>query len=241
MTGAVREARVDQPEMTLKLLGGFAFEIDERQQQMGPALQRLLAFLAVHPWPSRYVIAGMLWPDHHDEAALAALRTAVWRLQHRAPGALDVAARTLALSSSVWVDRNECLAWAQRVLHDPTAVTNNELEPPATDAELLPGWYDDWLEPERQRLHQVHVHALETAAHEQLRRGRPGQALATAFAALSIDPLRESTHRQIVRIHLAEGNIDAALRQYRACLEALSTELGVRPSAALAELVNAYL
>lgn len=227
--------------MTLKLLGAFAFEVEERRQQLGPALQRLLAFLAVHPWPSRYVIAGMLWPDHSDEAALAALRTAVWRLQHQAPGALEAAARTLSLSPRVRVDHNQCLAWAQRVLHDPTTVEDDQLDPPTTRAELLPGWYDEWLEPERQRLHQLHVHALETAAAEQLRRGRPGRALVTAFAALSLDPLRESIHRQLVRIHLAEGNIDAALRQYRSCRDALAIELGVDPSPALAELLTPYL
>jgi DNA-binding SARP family transcriptional activator len=226
--------------MTLQLLGRFAFAADGRPRELGPALQRLLAFLAVHPWPSRYVIASMLWPDHREDAALAALRTAVWRLQRQAPQALDVGLHTLALSDRVRVDLHECLSWSHRLLRDPSDVPDRDLASPSSTAELLPGWYDEWLEPERQRLHQLHVHALETAAEEQLRRGRPGQALATAFAALCADPLRESAHRLLVRIHLAEGNVDAALRQYDACRDALSRELAVPPSPALDDLVVAY-
>lgn len=227
--------------MTLQLLGTFAFAADGQTRQVGPALQRLLAFLAVHSWPSRHVIASMLWPDHPEDAALAALRTTVWRLQHHTPQVLDVGVHTLALSRHVRVDLHECLAWSHRVLRQADLVPDHELEPPSPTADLLPGWFDDWLEPERQRLHQLHLHALETAAEEQLRRGAPGPALATAFTALCADPLRESAHRLVVRIHLAEGNVDAALRQYSACRDALSRELGVQPSAALVDLVVPYL
>ena len=226
--------------VTLQLLDRFCFSVDGGARQLGPTLERLLAFLAVHSWPSRYVIAGVLWPDRHDDAALAALRTAVWRLQRQAPGAVNAGARTLALSPGVRVDLHDYVTWAQRVLHDPTTIGDDDLEPPS-GTDLLPGWYDEWLESERQRLHQLRVHALETAADEHLARDRPGQALATAFAALRTDPLRESTHRLVVRIHLAEGNISAALQQYRACQQLLDVEVGVAPSAALAELVAPYL
>lgn len=226
--------------VTLHLLDGFHCVVDGRPRQLGPSLQRLLAFLAVHTWPSRYVIAGMLWPDRRDDAALAALRTAVWRLQHQAPGAVDAGTHTLALSPGVRIDLHDCVTWAHRVLRDPSMLTDDALEPPP-GTELLPGWYDEWLEPERQRLHQLRVHALETAAAEHLARGRPGPALAAAFTALRTDPLRESAHRLVVRIHLAEGNVDAALHQYGACRHALRTELGVQPSTALVELVAPYL
>jgi DNA-binding SARP family transcriptional activator len=229
------------PAVDLCLLDRFGCTVDGGARQLGPTLARVLAFLAIHPWPSRYVIAGMLWPDRHDESALAALRTAVWRLQQQAPGAVNVKARTLTLAPDVRVDLHEYLAWAQRVLRDPAALADADLEPPAAGSELLPGWYDDWLEPERQRLQQLRVHAMETVAAEHLGRGRPGQALMAAFTALQADPLRESTHRLVVRIHLAEGNVGAALHQYGACRHLLETEVGVAPSAALAELVAPYL
>jgi DNA-binding SARP family transcriptional activator len=99
--------------MTLHLLDEFDLAVDGRSRRLGPALERLLAFLAVHPWPSRYVIAHMLWQDRSDDGALAALRTALWRLQQQAPGAVEAGARTLALTSRLHVDLHEFLAWAQ--------------------------------------------------------------------------------------------------------------------------------
>lgn len=230
-----------EPAASLQLLGQFRFTFGGRTLTLGPSLQRLLAFLAVRPWPSRYVIAGLLWPDQRDESALAALRTTVWRVQHQAPGVLEVGPRTLALSSRTRVDLAECVGWAHAVLRDPAVIADADLSPPGVTAELLPGWPDEWLEPERHRLHQLYVHALEAAAGEQLARGRPGQALNTALTALPTDPLRESTHRLVICIHLAEGNVDAALQQYRDCRQLLDTELGVAPSPALASLVAPYL
>jgi DNA-binding SARP family transcriptional activator len=226
--------------VTLHLLDRFYCAVDGRPRQLGPSLQRLLAFLAVRPWPSRYVIAGLLWPDRPDDAALAALRTAVWRLQQQAPGVVDAGPHTLALAPGVRTDLAAAVTWAHRVLRDPTTLTDDALEPPP-GSELLPGWYDDWLEPERQRFHLLRVHALETTAAVFLARDRPGPALAAAFTALRTDPLRESAHRLVVRIHIAEGNVEAALHQYGTCRQVLDTELGVAPSRALIELVAPYL
>ena len=227
--------------LAITLLGGFHLVAGARDVRLGPQLARLLAFLAIHEWPSRYVIAGLLWPERSDEAALAALRTTVWRLQRQAPGALLADPRTLRLAPAVRVDLREYVDWAHRVLRAPDRLTDAELVIPAVGTELLPGWYDDWLEPERQRLHQLRVHALETVAVEQLTRARPGLAMVAALAALRSDPLRESTHRLLVRIHLTEGNVDAALHQFDSCRRLLQTEVGVRPSPELVELVAPFL
>jgi DNA-binding SARP family transcriptional activator len=235
------EPTINKPTINLCLLDDFHLTVEVRPRKLGPVLERLLALLAVHNWSSRYVIARMLWQDHSDDAALAALRTAVWRLQQQAPGAVKAGVRTLALTSRVHVDLHEFITWAQRVLRDPGSLTEDELEPPTAGAELLPGWYDEWLEPERQRLHQLRVHALETLAGEYLERGRPSHALVAAFTVLNMDLLRESAHRLVVRIHLAEGNVGAALRQYAACAEVLQTEVGVSPSTQMAELIAPYL
>lgn len=228
------------PPLELKLLDEFRLARHGQHIPLGPQLERLLAFLAVHEWPSRYVIANALWPDHPDDAALAALRTAVWRLQHAALGALQAAPRTLRLDPAVHVDLHECTAWAQAVLRAPQSLDDITLPGPDTDGELLPGWDADWLEPERQRLHQLRVHALETAAAEQLARGHTDRAALTALAALRSDPLRESTHRLLVRIHLADTNIGAALAQYDACRRVLQAELGIAPGPELTALVAPY-
>ena len=77
--------------------------------------------------------------------------------------------------------------------------------------ELLPDWDDDWLEDERERLGQLHLHMLEAQADRLAADDRFGLALDVALAALRIDPFRESAHRTVIRIHLAEGNLGAGL------------------------------
>ena len=79
---------------------------------------------------------------------------------------------------------------------------------------LLPGWYDDWVVLERERLRQLQLHALDRLAAALLAAEEPGRALDAALVAVQADPLRESAHRIVVRIHLREGNALEALRAY---------------------------
>jgi DNA-binding SARP family transcriptional activator len=58
-----------------------------------------------------------------------------------------------------------------------------------------------------------------------------------AYAAVRDEPLRESAHRAVVRVHLAEGNLVEALRAYRSFRDALDRELGVRPTRQMEELM----
>ncbi len=46
---------------------------------------------------------------------------------------------------------------------------------------------------------------------------------------LALDPLREDVHRLLMRLHARAGRRNAALRQYRACADALGRDLGVAP------------
>jgi DNA-binding SARP family transcriptional activator len=44
------------------------------------------------------------------------------------------------------------------------------------------------------------------------------------------EPLRESAHRAVVSVHLAEHNVVEAVRHYRAFRKLLGEELGMEPS-----------
>jgi DNA-binding SARP family transcriptional activator len=103
--------------------------------------------------------------------------------------------------------------------------------------ELLPGWYDDWVLIARERLRQLRLHALEVLADKLAHVGRYGEALQAAYAAVDTEPLRESAHRAVVRVHLAEGNTAEAVRAYQAFRDMLTDELGVAPSNQMDELL----
>jgi hypothetical protein len=56
--------------------------------------------------------------------------------------------------------------------------------------DLLPGWYDDCVLLERERVRQLHMHALEALAEKLAAAGRYGEAVPAAYAAVVAEPLR---------------------------------------------------
>jgi DNA-binding SARP family transcriptional activator len=116
----------------------------------------------------------------------------------------------------------------------------DDLEVPdaGLQGELLPGWYDDWVLLERERLRQLRLHALEELAARLTAAGRYGDALQAAYGAVRTEPLRESALRTVVRVHVAEGNIAEALRAYERFRTLIADELGVPPTPQLVRLVQ---
>jgi DNA-binding SARP family transcriptional activator len=134
-------------------------------------------------------------------------------VQKRAPGVIDATGRQLALHKDVDVDLRAVEALAQSVLDGHGSVDAHDL---ADD--LLPDWYDDdWVMLERERFRQLRLLALEALYEHHFRAGRLGKALEAALVSLSGEPLRETTHRALIRVHLATGNTADALRQYALC------------------------
>jgi DNA-binding SARP family transcriptional activator len=107
--------------------------------------------------------------------------------------------------------------------------------------ELLPGWYDDWVIYERERLQQIRLRALELAARRALRDRDPATALQAARAATVIEPLDEEPHAVMIRAHLMSGNPSGALRAFRDFRRQLAEELGIGPSPAIVELLRPLL
>lgn len=104
--------------------------------------------------------------------------------------------------------------------------------------ELLPEWEDEWLVPERERLRQLRLHALDEDAHRLAAQEHYGAAVDVALAAVCMDPLRESAHRTLIAVHLAEGNLAEADRALQRCRRTLLAELGVDASPVTRELVE---
>src|SRR5262249_31323735 len=55
-------------------------------------------------------------------------------------------------------------------------------------------------------------------------------AIAAARRILASDPLREHVHRKLIALYLANDEPGVALKQYRACAQALHSELRVEPA-----------
>jgi DNA-binding SARP family transcriptional activator len=228
------------PTTYVSLLDGFALRLEARRclaEDMPRGLQRLVAYLCLSRSTTRSVAVGRLWPDVPEARAHADLRSALWRLQKVVPGLVTATRENVSLSESVQVDVRELVAWARQAMNPATPV--DEVLPgyEAMAGELLPGWYDDWVLLERERLRQLWLHALEALAEKLTAAGRFGEATQAAYGAVSVEPLRESAHRTLVRAHLAEGNLAEAVRVFESFRTLLSEELGVPPSSSMQQLV----
>jgi DNA-binding SARP family transcriptional activator len=148
----------------------------------------------------------------------------------------------IGLASGVTVDLRGAAALARRLLDRSQGCSEDDLGAGAwlgLSDDLLPTWYDDdWVLVERERYHQLRLHALEALCERLTATGRYGEAVDAGLAAVTAEPLRESAHRMLIKAHLAEGNHGEAERQYQLCRGLLHDELGVEPSAALRELVT---
>lgn len=220
------------------LLGGFRMVRGQNQQvEVRASAQRLIALLALRSPVARTQIAGTLWPEVDEQRAYGSLRTCVWQLRRYCPELLCSHRGNLKLSDAVQVDTIGFESYAHRILGEPYKMSFADLTREITWRELLPDWYDEWVLLERERYRQVQLHVLEATGEELLRRREPGYALSAALAAIQAEPLRESAHRLLIRIHISEGNACEAIRHYKWYRRTLRDELGVSPTEQLKNLV----
>src|SRR5437773_408234 len=215
--------------MRLCLFGALALSRGGHEVFLQLSAQRLTALVAMRTVVRRVEAAGILWPDVSDARATARLRTTRWRLRRSGLDVLAAVNGQLLVHPGVEVDYRDWMALAVQIIDRPESVTEVNLAALRPRGELLPGWYDDWILLERERVRQLQLHVLETAAEQLLLQGRPAAALEFALSALGMEQTRESAHRLAIRVHLAEGNIGEAWRQFQLCERVLDTELGVRP------------
>ena len=208
--------------------------------------QRLLAFLAVRGGAHRVAAAEQLWPGSSAGRAAANLRSALWRGRRVAETTvIECAGPQLRLSPAVCVDLHDVQRQAAQILEEslpPAAGCSCDALVETLSRELLPAWTEEeWLVFERERWDQVRLHALEDLAHQLLSAEQYLGALKTALAGVAIEPIRETAHRIVIEVHLAEGNTASALRHYQRYRALLQRELGVAPSRRMSALVNVLL
>jgi DNA-binding SARP family transcriptional activator len=204
-----------------------------------PIVARLLAFLALRRDPTpRQLAADVLWGEEAGARSTACLRSALWRAGRVDVPLITKQASDLSIASGVCIDMQQARFFATALARhgaspDPAAVVR------LLTTDLLPHWDDDWLLLERERFRMVRLHALEIAAVRLAERSDYLDALDVGIFAVAADPLRESAHRAVIRVHLMEGNYADALSQFNVYDEIARKELGVEPSPQIRRLVSA--
>jgi DNA-binding SARP family transcriptional activator len=232
-------------EVRCALLGGFDISCGQEKINLPLGAQRLLGFLALQDRRVHRVMAAeQLWPNCVSARASANLRSALWQVRRGVGAAvIECGGSQLRLSPAVQVDQRSALADAHAITNSrggsaPDLLNRHAEIIKALSQELLPDWSEDWLMLEREGWDQVRLHALETFARQLMSSERYVPALEAALRAVSIEPIRESAHRTLIEIHLAEGNSACAVKHYQRYRGMLYRELGVAPSRLMARLIE---
>src|SRR3954469_22943413 len=101
-----------------------------------------------------------------------------------APGLIQVSGDTLSLAEGVRVDVRELAVWAERVSDPRMPIEEISASDVRLSGELFPGWDDDWVLLDRERLRQLRMHALEALADRLAMAHRYGEAVQAAYWAV---------------------------------------------------------
>jgi DNA-binding SARP family transcriptional activator len=219
--------------LQLTLMGGFVLRRGDQEIKVAVGGQRLITLLALrNRRMGRLTVARTLWPDYPGGRSAAILRTALWRVNQAGGQPIRATPSALSLEVGVEVDVHHLVAFARRLT--PTGAASRDADLSSLSVadlacDLLPGWYDDWVQDEREGLLRTRLYALENLARKLSASGRHADAIQAALAAIRLEPLRESAHQTLIELHLAEGNRSEAWRQFQRCRRLLWEELGVDP------------
>ena len=179
---------------SVNLLGAFDVVGPHARVEVPPAAARVVAYLAIQGHPiRRTIVAATIWPDVEEGRARANLRSTVFRLGGLAP-VLDATATSLGIASGVTVDIHDLQA---HVMAARQGEQRGEWPRAGFDLELLPGWSEEWIELERERVRQLELHLLDDIVAHSVEQGRHGDGVDAAIRAIRLDPLRESSPRRV--------------------------------------------
>lgn len=236
--------------LQVRLLGQFLVQVENKPVVIpARAAQSLFAFLILSPGVAhrREKLAGMLWPDMSDDGARRNLRHELWRLR-KALGANrgDEAVAVRPMRGSVPAEY--ILSEELAIRFNPDAefwldVAQLERATAPDDTvgdwigcvalyrgELLPGFYDDWVGPERDRVQALYETRMDELVRRLLREERWLTAIEWAERWIALGHTPEAAYRALMLAHSAQGETSKIALDYERCAEALRADLDIDPS-----------
>jgi DNA-binding SARP family transcriptional activator len=229
-----------------------------RLEDLSAKTLELLCFLLLHRdrAHTREGLAEILWPEARVSQSRKYLRQTLWQLHSRL-AALSGGQRAgtegpLLTLNPGWVRLNHQAGWWLDVAvferayvlcretagQDLTDLQVRDLEAAVGlyQGELIESWYQDWCIYERDRLQLTYLAMLEKLMRHCEARAWYARGVEYGQSILRYDPARESTHRQLMRLHYWSGDRTTALRQYDRCAAAVAEQFSVEPTRVTATL-----
>jgi LuxR family maltose regulon positive regulatory protein len=195
---------------------------------------------------TREEIAAVLWPEADEAAAESQFKVTLNALHKvlepdrpaRAP-TLFVQRRGssygLNLRAPIYVDKRffeELIAQGDRAAEDPRAAIEAYSQAiQLYRGDLMPdAIYDDWSQPERERLRRLYLTAATRLAQLLLEGEELTQAATVCEQVLRHDACWEGAYQVLIQARLQQGDRVEALRAFERCIQALRQELDVEPA-----------
>ena len=231
-------------QLSIRLLGDFALTTAQADSVDNcgvntARLQALLAYLLLHRAApqQRQHLAFLFWPDTGEAQALTNLRN----LLHKLRQVLPTPARFLVINPHAvqWRPdapyRLDVADFEAAVAHAATRAT---LETAISyyQGDLLPSCYDDWILPERERLRQLALAALDRLLTLLEAQRDYGAAIRYGQQLLQLEPFNEALYRRLMGLSAANDDRTSALHLYQRCVAMLQAEFAAEPAPATQEL-----
>ena len=203
----------------------------------------LLAYLGVNGGKySREYLSGLLWPEYDQAKAFSNLRRTIWEV-HQAIGETWLLAdrESITLNPKMEIDLD--VARFQDLLSQSQLQTDPELRIALLVESVklyrnhfLTGFslkdayqFNEWAYAESDELRRKLADALTMLSEDYCTLGQAEKAIPHARRLISLDPLNESSHRQLMEVYIRAGQHSAAMKQYQTCEQILRKELNLDP------------
>jgi predicted ATPase/DNA-binding SARP family transcriptional activator len=218
--------------LEVRLLGKFEVRNDNQAVEiLLRAAQSLLAYLMLNAGTPhrREQLAGLFWPDMPDANAKSNLRQTLSRLR-KAIGEQYLLADDLTIAFEVnadyWLDAQ--VLTRKVVANTSTADLIDAVS--VYGGELLPGFYDEWVLLERERLQAAYEHKVALLLARLTAAQRWEEVLEWSERWIALGHTPEAAYRALITAHGARADVSSAAAAYQRCEEALRRDLGVEPS-----------
>jgi DNA-binding SARP family transcriptional activator len=222
------------PTVRIQLFGGFdlSYGGTSLTGAISERLQSLLAYLLLHrdASQSRQHLAFLFWPDSPDSQARTNLRRVIHELRQVFP----TVEQFIAIDPKTLQWRSDAPFTLDVMEFEQASAAGDRMSlQRAADlyrGKLLPNCYDEWIEPEQERLQQACIGVYGKLMQVLLAQQDYSAAIHYGQQLLRIDPLNEAGYADLMRAYALSGDRANALQVYHRCMRQLREELGVDPS-----------
>lgn len=221
--------------LDVRLLGQFEVLRDGRRLTIPTRnAQSLFAYLLLNAGKShrRERLAGLMWPDSSEDNARSNLRHELWRLRKT----LEPEADSYLLTDDLTIAFNPHSEYSLDVhrLENPplgTSTADELIEGLSSYVgELLPGFYEEWVFVERERLNALFEAKLIRLLELLQTEGRWVEVLDWGMRWIALGQWPEPALRALMLAYANTGDMSKVVATYEYFTQGLQKDMGIEPS-----------